>query len=57
MFLEVKRRKANQFISMLKESKEITREFFIRGWSKNSKLMWLMILKHQERCTVDDFSS
>ena len=57
MFLEVKRRKANQFISMLKESKQITREFFIRGWSKNSKLMWLMILKHQERCTVDDFSS
>ena len=31
---------------MLKDSKEITREFFISGWSENSKLMWIVILKH-----------
>ena len=40
---------------MLKERKQIPREVFIRGWNKNSKLMWLEILKHLQKCTADDF--
>ena len=60
MCLEFKKQKAKNdwFNCTLKCSKQCTRVVIIRSWNKKSKhpLMWLKILKDQERCTVDDFA-
>ena len=61
MCLEVKKQKAKKdwFICTLKYSKQCTCKVFIRGWNKKNKerLMCLELLKQQERCTVNEFSS